>query len=478
MSNDRATIEAHLRKQVDAFWVEVVKGNFSAAKSNLTGLEASITNGTSSTTRGLRKSPKEEDEISKSRNFSLLDTDLVSPMGDMKFETSGESSIFDIDINSLWLSSKASGVSIRRISSDAICCGLIKSSTGKREDRRCMLAKDVCTTKSHKENQLEDFEGGVVCAEIGVPKSFITGCVFRYVDYPDTLLNKICPDYTGSSSDIEPPFVMPALYWRIVYEFSPALKRLSTLLGSAVGEGTAKQVLLDSIRPAKVDAPIDTSTLDEILEELDSLRFASINQAELLENLQTDFDSYRTEMEELLDDKDQVILQLSATAFRKAMKDFVDSQKPSPDSSSASAPVSAPDGTTTAAPWKTSVAEGFTALKDLESKVDGNAASLVASIKELEEDMKRLGQKISSSGVSFGDTEFNGIDDCQHYLDEHISKAYNALKLSLPKRFNIGVMVCPLSVLFSFGSLVMLEIARAHSSFVHNESRWVLTKIK
>ena len=160
MSNDRATIEAHLRKQVDAFWVEVVKGNFSAAKSNLTGLEASITNGTSSTTRGLRKSPKEEDEISKSRNFSLLDTDLVSPMGDMKFETSGESSIFDIDINSLWLSSKASGVSIRRISSDAICCGLIKSSTGKREDRRCMLAKDVCTTKSHKENQLEDFEGG------------------------------------------------------------------------------------------------------------------------------------------------------------------------------------------------------------------------------------------------------------------------------------------------------------------------------
>ena len=130
-SQDRSAIEAHLRQQVDAFWVEVVKGNFVEAKSSLTGLEDTLV----STSQGvIRKSPRDLDEISESRKFSLLDTDLMSPSGGINLETSGESSIFNLDINSLWLSPKASGVSLCRVSSDVICCGLIRSTTGKRED--------------------------------------------------------------------------------------------------------------------------------------------------------------------------------------------------------------------------------------------------------------------------------------------------------------------------------------------------------
>ena len=452
MSEDRATLEAHLRKQVDAFWVEVVKGNFLAAKETLTGVEDSV----STNSGGLRKSPRELDEISKSRKgFSLLDTDLMSSTDEDKY-TGGESSIFNLDVNSLWLSPKANGVSLRRISSEIICCGLIKSSTGKREARRCMLTKEVCTTKSHRDNRLDDFYAGVVCAEIGEPKSFITGCVFRYVDYPDKLLNKVGPDFTGDTTDSDPPLIMPALYWKIVNDFSPDVRRLTQLLSSAVGSATAKEVVLDAVRSSKGDVSIESDALTEILDELDSLQVASITQAELIGNLQTEFDDYRSEMEELLDDKDQVIVQLTRAAIRKGIKEFMDTQKGATAKQNG-APDDAFSGTPTHAPWKASVAEGFTALQDLESKIDGNKQSFKASIEELEKNITRLGQKISSSGVSFGDSEFNGIDDCHQYLEEHICDAYSKLNLTLPTRFNIGVMVCPLSVLFAFGALVKDE---------------------
>ena len=154
-----------------------------------------------------------------------------------------------------------------------------------------MLAKEDCTTKSHKDNQLEDFYAGVVCAEIGAPKSFITGCTFRYVDYPDVLLNKICPDYTGGETDTTPLLFMTALYWRIVYEFSPDVKRLSNLLATHMGSDAAKDVLLENLKPIKGDIILESGTVEEILDELDSLRAASITQAEVITTFQSDFDS-------------------------------------------------------------------------------------------------------------------------------------------------------------------------------------------
>ena len=92
-------------------------------------------------------------------------------------------------------------------------------------------------------------------------------------------------------------------------------------------------------------------------------------------------------------------------------------------------------------PWKASVAEGFTALQELEAKVDGNETATLDTLATLKQDMQRLGQKISSSGVSFGDSEFNGVDDCHQYLADHINQVYVDSKLSLPQRFNIGVML-------------------------------------
>ena len=55
-------------------------------------------------------------------------------------------------------------------------------------------------------------------------------------------------------------------------------------------------------------------------------------------------------MVELLDDKDQVILQLTSSAIRQAIAKFENQQKATMENGDESGP------------WKASVAEGFTAL--------------------------------------------------------------------------------------------------------------------